>query len=51
VVAHLKPSIVAGELALTLDGMSVGRLWIPGSSVGAVVDRLADTDAGRFLDR
>jgi hypothetical protein len=50
VVAHLKPSIVAGELALTLDGMSVGRLWIPGSSVGAVVDRLADTDAGRFLD-
>jgi hypothetical protein len=50
VVAHLKPSIVDGELALTLDGMSVGRLWIPGSSVGAVVDRLADTDAGRFLD-
>jgi len=50
VVAHLKPSIVEGELALTLDGMSVGRLWIPGSSVGAVVDHLADTDAGRFLD-
>ena len=50
VVAHLKPSIVEGELALTLDGMSVGRLWIPGSSVGAVVDRLEDTGAGRFLD-
>jgi hypothetical protein len=50
VVAHLKPSIVEGKLALTLDGMSVGRLWIPGSSVGAVVDHLADTDAGRFLD-
>jgi hypothetical protein len=50
VVAHLEPSIVDGELALTLDGMSVGRLWVPGSSVGTIVDRLADTEAGRFLD-
>ena len=50
VVAHLKLSIVDGELALTLDGMSVGRLWIPGSSAGAVVDRLADAGAGGFLD-
>ena len=50
VVAHLEPSIVDGKLALTLDGMSVGRLWIPGASVEAVMDRLADTEAGRFLD-
>jgi hypothetical protein len=50
VVAHLKPSIADGELALTLDGMSFGRLWLPGSSVGTLEDRLAGTEAGRFLD-
>lgn len=49
-VAHVEPSIVDGKLALALDGMSVGRLWIPGSSVAAVVDRLADTEAGAWLD-
>jgi hypothetical protein len=50
VVAHLEPSIVDGELALALDGISVGRLWIPGSSVTTIVDHLADTSAGRVLD-
>ncbi|MHC4786327.1 MAG: hypothetical protein ACYTE6_10210 [Planctomycetota bacterium] len=50
VVAHLAPDIVDGELALTLDGISVGRLWLPGSSVGTVMDRLRHTEAGQFLD-
>jgi hypothetical protein len=49
-VAHLAPAIVDGELALALEGMSVGRLWLPGSSVGAIMDRLRHTEAGRFLD-
>jgi hypothetical protein len=50
VVVHLAPSIVDDELALTLDGMSVGRLWIPGSSVGTVLDRLGGPEAGQLLD-
>ncbi|MHC4219202.1 MAG: hypothetical protein ACYSU7_12190 [Planctomycetota bacterium] len=40
VAARVVPRIIDGELALALDGISVGRVWIPGSSVGAVVDRM-----------
>ncbi|MHC4990443.1 MAG: hypothetical protein ACYTGC_05630 [Planctomycetota bacterium] len=50
VVAHLRPSIADGELSLALNGISFGRLWIPGSSVATAMERLADTEAGRFLD-
>jgi hypothetical protein len=50
VVAHLAPDIVEGELALSLDGISVGRLWIPGSAVGTVMERLRQTGVGKALD-
>jgi hypothetical protein len=30
--------------------MSVGRLWIPGTAVGAIVERLRHTGVGQVLD-
>jgi hypothetical protein len=50
VVAHLAPRFVDGELSLTLDSVSVGRMRIPGSSVGSVMDRVRASGTGRFLD-
>jgi hypothetical protein len=40
VAARVVPRIADGELALALDGISVGRVWIPGSSVEAIVESM-----------
>ena len=39
-VARLEPRMIDGELALVLQGVSLGRVWIPGSSIRSVASRL-----------
>jgi hypothetical protein len=50
VVAHLSPEIVDGALALSLEGISVGRVWLPGSSTEKILDHLGPGARGLLED-
>ena len=50
IVARIIPTIVNGELALSVDRVSLGRLWIPGGPVQSLLDRLDAAAPAGFLD-
>jgi hypothetical protein len=50
VVAHLAPTIADDRLVLGLKGLSVGRAWIPGAPLGAVIEQMRAAGVGDFLD-
>ncbi len=49
-VADLEPRILDGRLSMTLRGVSLGRLWIPGASVQSVIERYRDVVPERFIN-
>ena len=50
VAVRLIPTITAGELWVTVDRVSLGRLTIPGKPVGDVADWLNEAAPGGFLE-
>jgi hypothetical protein len=50
VVARVVPQIIEGELSLSLDGLAVGRVAIPGASADAIVERLKTSAPPGILD-
>ncbi len=50
VVADLEPQILDGRLSLTLNGVSLGRLWVPGGSVQSLIERYRDVVPEGFID-
>ena len=50
VAVRLIPTITAGELRVTVDRVSLGRLTIPGKPVGDVAASLNEAAPGGFLD-
>ncbi|MEE9129804.1 MAG: hypothetical protein V3T84_07270 [Phycisphaerales bacterium] len=50
VAVRLIPTITAGELRVTVDRVSLGRLTIPGKPVGDVAAWLNEAAPGGFLD-
>ncbi len=56
-VASLSPRLVEGKLVLVLEGVSLGRVWIPGRSIRSIpIDRImpagymANRDIKRLVD-
>ena len=49
-VADLAPQILDGRLSLTLNGVSLGRLWVPGASVQSLIERYRDVVPEGFID-
>ena len=50
VVADLDPQILDGRLSLTLNGVSLGRLWVPGASIQSLIERYRDVVPEGFID-
>jgi hypothetical protein len=50
VVAHLAPTVANDTLSLGLEGLSIGRAWVPGAPLGVVLDQMRATGVGEFLD-
>ncbi len=49
-VADLEPQILDGRLSLTLNGVSLGRLWVPGASIQSLIERYRDVVPEGFID-
>jgi hypothetical protein len=49
-VANLEPQILDGRLSMTLNGLSLGRLWSPGASVQSVIERYRDVVPEGFIN-
>ncbi len=50
VVADLEPQIVDGRLSLALNGVSLGRLWIPGASIQTLLEHYSDVVPEGFIE-
>ena len=50
VVADLEPQIVDGRLSLALNGVSLGRLWIPGASIQTLIEHYSDVVPEGFIE-
>ncbi len=50
VVADLEPQIVDGRLSLALNGVSLGRLRIPGASIQTLLEHYSDVVPERFIE-
>jgi len=50
VVADLEPRIVDGRLSLALNGVTIGRLWIPGASIQTLIEHYRDVVPEGFID-
>lgn len=50
VVADLEPQIVDGRLSLALNGVTLGRLWIPGASIQTLIEHYSDVVPEGFIE-
>jgi hypothetical protein len=50
VVAHLAPAVVGDRLSLGLQGLSIGRVRLPGAPLGVVLEQMRAAGVGDFLD-
>ncbi len=49
-VAEFDPQIIDGRVSLALNGVSLGRLWVPGASIQSLIEHYRDVVPEGFLE-